>query len=399
MPVTSISPRRFARLLLAAFLASELAGCAASADPEPVPTTSVAGDVVDGGGAAEVAEPARALIVADERGALTLVDLATEDRTTISGPGDPGVVDVGSDGRFVFVVREQEGRGVVGIVDSGRWTMPHGDHSHYFRGEPRVLGEVEGEGRARLGIGADATVIRFDGEAAVVDHDDLGEGAVDPDLSALPGDRPAVVIAGQLIGATDAGVEAPAAIAPCREAGDAVLTRVGLVFGCADGAVLLSRDIGGSVSVEAIPYPPDVAAPAAVLAGRPDRPDLAGVAGDRGAWLLDVRERSWTLLLTDTPVIAAAAVGDDDARTAVVAADGTVRVLAPDATVLARSEPILAAAVADPALRDRVRLLVDGDHAWVSDPAGGSVIEIDLDDAHTTRTFRDLQPWTVELVG
>lgn len=397
--MTSISRRRSVRLLLAALLASGLAGCAASSEPDPAQTTSAAGDVVDGGGAAEVAEPALALIVADERGALTLVDLATEDRTTIAGPGGPGLVDVGSDGRFVFVVREQAGRGVVGIVDSGRWTMPHGDHSHYFRGEPRILGEVEGEGRARLGIGADATVIRFAGEAAVVDHEELGEGTVDPERSALPGDRPTVTIAGQLVGATDAGIEAPAAVAPCREAGDAVLTRVGVVFACADGAVLLSREVGGGVSAEAVPYPPDAAAPAPVLAGRPDRPDLAGVAGDRGAWLLDVRERTWTLLPTDTPIVAAAAVGDDEARTAVVAADGTVRVLAPGAAVLARSEPILAAAVADPALRDRVRLLVDGDHAWVSDPAGGSVIEIDLDDGRTIRTFTGLHPWAVELVG
>lgn len=388
--------RRTTQLLVITFIAAGLLGCAASAGPE----MATAGDVVDGGGAAEVAEPALALVVADEHGGLTLIDLDTGERAEIAEPGADRIAGVDGSGRFIFVVREKAGDSVVSIVDSGRWTVPHGDHSHYFRGEPRALGIVDGAGQARLGIEADATVIRFDGEAAVLDHETLGEGAVDPQRSPLPGDGPAVIVAGQLVEASDAGIETRGATAaPCREASDVDLTRVGAVFACADGAVLASRDIGGAVSLEALPYPAGVDTPALALAGRSDRPDLAGVAGDRGIWLLDVRERAWTFLTTDAPVIAAAAIGDDGARTAVLAADGTVRVLAPDAAVLARTEPILADALADPMLREGVRMLVDGDHAWVSDPAGGSVIEIDLDDGRVTRRFDGLQPWSVELVG
>jgi hypothetical protein len=393
--VTTTFRRRAAALLATTFLASAIVGCAASDAPE-IAATSPAGDVVDGGGAAEVAEPARALVVADERGGLTLLDLATEDRSVIAEPGDRRISDLEGSGRFLFVVRD----GAVGIVDSGRWTMPHGDHSHYFRGEPRALGTVDGDGQALIGAGADATVIRFDGEVAVVDHEALGEGTVDPARSALDGDGAAIAVAGHLVTATDAGIEiAGAPAAPCVAASDVDLTRVGVVFACADGAVLVTREVDGTASSESIPYPADAGAPALALSGRTDRPDLAGVSADGGAWLLDVRERTWTLLPSDVPLVDAAAIGDDASRTAAIAADGTVRILAADGAELARTEPLLADALADAAPSERVQLLVDGDHAYVSDPVGGSVHEIDLDDARVTRIFADLHPWAVELVG
>jgi hypothetical protein len=105
------------------------------------------------------------------------------------------------------------------------------------------------------------------------------------------------------------------------------------------------------------------------------------------------------LLPSDVPLLQAAALGDDDSRTVVIDADGRVRVLAADGAVLARTEPLLAASVADPALRDRVQLLVDARHAYVIDPATGVVHEIDHGDGTVTRTFTDLDPWFVQQVG
>ncbi|MBW8764306.1 MAG: hypothetical protein JF592_17300 [Microbacterium sp.] len=393
--MTTTFRRRAAALLATTFLACAVVGCAAPERPE-IAATALDGDGVDGGGAAEVAEPARALIIADERGGLTLLDLATEDRQVIAEPQSERVAGVEGTGRFVYVVRE----GAVEVVDSGRWTMPHGDHSHYFRGEPRTVGAVDGDGQALIGVGADATVIRFEDEAAVLEHEPLGEGAVDPARSAIDGGGPAIVVAGHLLIATDAGIAGvDASAVPCQAASDVDLTRVGTVFACAEGAVLVSREVDGTVSSESIPYPAGVAAPALTLSGRPDRPDLAGVSVDGGAWLLDVRERTWTLLTSDVPLVDAAAIGDDDGRTAVIASDGSVRILAADGTVLARTDPLLADALADPALSERLQLLVDGDHAYVPDPATGSVHEIDLDDGRVTRTFSDLRLWAVELVG
>ena len=214
----------------------------------------------------------------------------------------------------------------------------------------------------------------------------------------LPFSGHLLVATGETLEILDAEGTATGITAPCVTATDADITRVGAVFACETGAVLVTREVGGALAAELIPYP--AGAPSARdLSGRADRPDLAGVAGDQGAWLLDSRAREWMLLATDTPLLRAAAIGDDDSRTVVVATDGTVRVLAADGSELARTDPLLAASAADPALRDRVQLIVDARHAYVTDPATGAVHEIDHRDGTVTRTFADLDSRYVQLVG
>ena len=390
-------------LSLAAFLTlAGLTACASPGAPQSAtPASAITGDGVDGGGAAEVAEPARALILADERGALTLLDLQTEERTIIAEAGAE-IAALDGTGRFLLLTREIHGESTVDVVDSGRWTQPHGDHSHYFLGEPRDLGAIEGDGHAIVGIGADATVIRFDGddEAVTLRHEALAEGGTDAvTRAAVEATGPVAEVAGTLVVATADGIAASGLPpTPCSAASDVDTTRVGTVFACAEGAVLVRREVGGAVGAESIPYPPGAPASSA-LAGRADRPDLAGVAGEAGAWLLDVRARTWTLLPSDRPLVRAAAIGDDDSRTVAVDADGRVRILGSDGALLARTDPLVADALAVDALRDRVQLLVDGDHAYVSDLASGAVHEIDLDDGAVTRTFADLRPWALALVG
>lgn len=368
--------------------------------------TALPNDGVDGGGAAEVASPALALVIADERGELTLLDLETEERSPLARPA-AGAATVTGGGRFLHVTRETADETSVDIVDSGRWTVPHGDHSHSFLGDAGVLGTVDGEGPADVRIGDSATAIRFGTEVVLIDHDALTAVDNAPRLT-LPLDPagPVLPFSGHLLAAADDTVEildadaaATGITAPCADATDADITRVGAVFACADGAVLITREVGGGLAVEPIPYPAG-SAPAADLSGRADRPDLAGVAGDQGAWLLDARTREWMLLPTDTPLLRAAAIGDDDSRTVAIALDGTVRVLAADGTELARTQPLLAASVTTPVLRDRVQLIVDAHHAYVSDPATGAVHEIDhRDGADVTRIFDDLDPHHVQLVG
>lgn len=393
-------PRIRPALLLATVLAvAGLVGCGSVGSPASTESPP-AGDVVDAGGAAELAEPARALVIADEHGELTLLDLETEEREVIAeGAGE--ITGLDSNGRFVFVSREDAGAGSVEIVDSGRWTMPHGDHSHYFRGEPRTLGSIEGsiegDGAVVVGIGSDGTGVSFGGaEAVILDHETLAEeGTAEQGADAATQSGTAGIVlpfAGQTVVATASAIEVPGSPPiPCAESSDADITRVGAVFACADGAVLVTREVGGALAAESIPYPTGTAAPASALAGRADRPDLAGVAAEGGAWLLDVRQRAWTLLPSDTPLLRAVAIGDDDSRTVAVDADGRVRILGADGAVLARTEPLV-----DP---DRVQLLVDAEHAYVSDSSTGDVHEIDLDDARVSRTFSDLQTWAFVLVG
>lgn len=411
--MTSSAFRRapFALVMLAAALS--LTACVAPAAPRPTASAGASSSEhgIDGGGGVEVAAPALALMVADESGALTLLDLETDQRTAL-GDRREGLQSMVTDGRRVYLAHGVDSEMTVDIVDSGRWTVPHGDHSHSFLAEPRTVGAVEGEGVATVRVGDLGTAVRFaGGDTVVLDHETLGEKSFEAP-EPLEASEPvalggvALPFAGHLIAATETSVEirdvdgaiTSAEGAACAHATDADISRVGAVFTCAHGAVLLTREVGGAVSVETIPYPAE-ATPTTALSGRPDRPDLAGTAGDQGAWLLDVRQRQWTLLPSDVPLLRASALGDDDSRTVAIDADGRVRVLAADGAVLVRTEPLLAASVADPVLRDRVQLLVDAHHAYVTDPATGAVHEIHHRDGRVTRTFTDLDPWFVQQVG
>lgn len=393
-----------AALLVAALV---LSACSAPAETQPAASASPTGHGIDGGGAGEVVSPALALVIADDRGALTLLDLDTEERSSLAR-GRDDETDVFGDGRLFYRVHDDAGATSVEVFDTARWTVPHGDHTHSFRGEPRLLGAFDGEGAVRLTVGERRSALAFEGgEVVLLAHDELAEGLEAAPRVPVEARGPIVPFAGHLLAVTsDASIEVldltgaavPGAGASCTDASDADVTRVGTVFACADGAALFTREVGGVIAVETLAYPADAAA-AMDLSGRPDRPDLAGVAGSQGAWLLDVRQRRWTLLPSDVPLLRAAALGDDDSRTVAIDMDGRVRVLAPDGRVLVRTEPLLAASVADPLLRDRVQLLVDARHAYVTDPATGAVHEIDHDDGRVTRTFAALEPWFIQQVG
>lgn len=401
----------FAALALTLLALPACSTSASSPSPDAEPSASFDGHGIDAGAAAEVAAPALALVIADADGEVTLLDLASEERSVI-GEALPDVGSVESDGRLVYVTHADGDRSSVDVIDTARWTVPHGDHSHSLQGEPRLIGTLDGDGDgdgdARITAGAQRATVHFaDGDLVLLPHDELsGDLAAAPRLP-LDATGSVVPFADHLlVPTTDAAIEvldtdgAPVtgAATPCTAPADADITRVGAVIACAEGAVLFTREVGGAIRGAELPVPDGPPAPTA-LAGRADRPDLAGVAGDRGAWLLDVRQRQWTLLPSDVPLLRAVAVGDDDSRTVAIDVDGRVRVLSSDGTVIARTDPLLAASVADPALRERLQLVVDATHAYVTDPASGSVHEIDHDDGVVTRSFTDLDPWFLAQVG
>ena len=409
------SPRALSRTASLAAAAALLLGVTACAPAAPTaPATATAPDAhgIDAGAvaevaAAEVAAPALALVIADGSGELTLLDLDTEARSTLA-PGRDDVAGLFGDGRLLYRAHDTEGGTAVEVIDSARWTVPHGDHTHSFRGEPRTLGALEGEGGVQVVAGEQRATVGFaSGELVLLAHDALADGLDAAPRATVDASGPVAFLADHLLvptaGATieqldPAGDPVADAATPCADPSDADITRVGVAFTCTEGAVLFSREVGGTIATERIPYPAN-ALPASSLSGRTDRPDLAGVAGAQGAWLLDARHRQWMLLSSDVPLLRASALGDDDSRTVAIDVDGRVRVLAADGTVLARTEPLLAASVGDPALRESVQLLVDAQHAYVTDPATGAVHEIDHGDGTVTRTFADLDPRFVQQVG
>ena len=376
-----------------------ITSCASDARPAPAAEATTDAHDVGAGGAAEVSAPALALVIADADGAVTLLDLETEERTPLAEPST-GVERIDSDGRLIFVAHDS----TVDVIDSARWTVPHGDHTHSFLGDAGLIGSIDGAG-VHVHAGEQSATVQLGGEVVVLPHEDLSlENAVRLDIAA---DGPVLAFAGHLLAPSggvievhdDLGDLSSGSGVPCAGVSDADITRVGAVFTCADGAVLFTREVGGAVAGEHIPTPPGASA-AAALAGRTGRPDLAGVAGDQGAWLLDVRQRTWTLLPSEVPLLRAVAVGDDESRTIAVDAAGRALIIGQDGAVLARTEPLVAASLADPASLDRLQLIVDARHAYLTDPAAGAVYELDhTDDLRLARTFTDLDPWFVQQVG
>lgn len=389
-------PSRTAGLALLPATLVLLAACSDTAAPSKPRDTAGHGAVA---GAAEVAEPQLHLVSIDETGATSMLDLLTGEATDLDTTGPS--TSVTSDGRYVFAADETG----VDVVDSGVWTWDHTDHFHYYRAQPDAVGRIAGRGTATVSTGmlstAGGTGLFFpeSGEAVLLDNAALSRGRLEETLRldvgphdgivaplgdgavvSEPGDRLRVVDArGERIGGTE-----------CVDASGTITTRVGLVVGCADGAVLLTLDGDGDEPVlERIAYPSGAAAPATSFSARKGRPTVAGLGDGSGIWLLDTRERSWQWIETQTPVVAASAVDDADTHVVALGEDGTVQVYGTSGEQLARTDPLLASTLADPELAPRVTLTVDAQRAYVNASADGVVHEIDYaDGARVARSLR-----------
>jgi hypothetical protein len=399
------------RTLGTVLAAAALLGTAACASPPPDAPTSSAVPHGFVAGAAEMAEPQLHLATVTATGDVTLLDLLDGTESAL-GTLD-GLTGVSTDGRFVFAAAAAAG--TVSIVDTGVWTVDHEDHQHYYRAEPAPVGTITGAGSGVVSGGGSLTTVRFaeTGTGIILDHADLGDGTL-TELGRIQAEAGAGVLvpAGDRViaGRTDApgtatngagavqvldrtGQPVTGQAADCAELSGTITTRVGVVFGCADGALLATAGAhDGDVEFERIPYPEPVAAAHRALSfdNRAGRPTVAAVAGDTGAWLLDTRERSWSRLSTDTPLLQVAAVDDSAGHVVALAADGRVIVLDATGTTLAATEPLLPGtlAAADPATRAGVELTVDAGRAYLNAPLEGVVYEIDYaDGARIARTF------------
>lgn len=399
MPSSPHSPGVLVRPFLSAALVLSLAGCTAAGATASTPPGDTHGYVE---GAVELSEARLSLIAGGADGLLTQFDLVTGERRALAEATAGDILGVTGDGRYIFRVVSAGAQSEVEILDSGVWTVEHGDHFHYYAAGPRAIGSVTGSGTPAIRTADRRTAVTFpgDGEVIVLAHDDLDDGSLGeperveitshPGVEVIPYADTLLTTAPGADGTAariDAIGSASDAAMTCAGASAPTLTRVGVVFPCATGAVLVTG-ADGDVTFEEIPYPEQVAPPATALDGRTGRPSVAGVAGSSGAWRLDTRAREWTFLPTAAPVLSVSAVSDDADLT--VAVDVTGRVLVMDAAgaTVAVSEAVLAESVADPATASQIRLIVDAQRAYVSDPAGNRILEIDYrDGARIARTF------------
>lgn len=373
-----------------------LTGCTAAESSAPTESAAGHSEAAHGeiAGAQELSEPALHLTTVDAAGAVHHLDLLDE-QESILAEIEP-IDDLVSDGRYLFGIRE----GSVTVIDSGVWTWSHIDHFHYYEAPSRVIGDISGRGAATVVPGESGVGIKFDEEAVLVETGPLAdgeivesfridipthEGIVVPLADGAAVTEPDGTGAVRALRMVDADGE-PGDAVPCASAAGTITTVVGTVVGCADGAVLAVD--GDPETWESIDYPADAATPATAFAARKSRPTVAAVAGDSGVWLLDTRERSWSFVDAGERIVLVGAVDDDAGRVLALTATGSVLVLT-DGEITARTEPLVAASLADPELAAGVDFVIDQHRAYLNGPAEQAMWEIDpAGDARISRTFQ-----------
>ncbi|MFC8370844.1 MULTISPECIES: hypothetical protein [unclassified Streptomyces] len=389
-------------------LALLTAGCAEQDDDTSSPKAGSTASATPHGyveGAQEAAEQQSRLVLNDPgAGDTRVLDLITgktheESRTT-------GTTELTTDGRFGYFHTPDGTR----VLDAGTWTVDHGDHVHYYRAAIRDAGRFPAGSGARVrGDAAVTAVTGEDGRATIHRRADLEEGRVGSPRT-LPGTHAGAVVpyAEHLLTLTGDGkgntpkvavydreggrVASPDAT--CEDpAGDAV-TRRGVVFGCADGALLIRED-DGDFTAERIPYDRDLPAGerASSFRHRAGSDTLTAPAGDRAVWVLDVTERTWTRVGTG-PVVAANTAGEGSPLL-VLETDGALHGYdIATGEPVARTERLLTGDLRAGTDGHGPVIEVDRSRAYLNDPEGSRVYEIDYNDSlRVARTFDlDMKP-------
>jgi hypothetical protein len=381
--------------------------CAGQNDDVSTPKSTASASAPHGyvEGAQEKAEQQSRLLLSDPgTGDTRVLDLITGKAQEVSRR--TGTAELTTDGRFGYFHTS----GGTHVLDVGAWTVDHGDHVHYYRAAIRDVGRLPGGSGTRVRSDAAVTAVTDeDGRATIYRRAELEKGKVGSPRT-LPGTHAGVVVpyAEHLLSLTDDGQDAARLAVYDREGkrvaspdtecgdprGDAV-TRRGVVLGCADG-VLLVRETDGAFTARKIPYGSDVpeAERATAFRHRPGSDTLTAPAGDRAVWVLDVTERTWTRVRTG-PVVSANTAGEGSVLI-VLETDGSLHGYdISTGKQVSKTKPLLTSAPetgtdgnVEPVIE------VDRSRAYLNDPKGRRVYEIDYNDnLRIARTFGlDIEP-------
>jgi hypothetical protein len=347
---------------------------------------------------------------------LELIDLDDLSSTSIELPAPASLgSSLSEDRRFLFTAHE----GAVGVVDTGVWSEPHGDHFHHYSSPAALLGAVDGPNPSHLVSHDRVTAHYFDGtgEAVLIDEDSLTDGEI-VELGRVVTGEPhhgfAVPAAGHYVVTvpTEDMEQLPNAIGVSEAEGAIIETydcplahgESGLPGGaaaaCGDGVLVVSSDAGTWTGTH-LSYPEVAdedpygygAARAWTLFPSADHDLLAAPYGARH--LLTVDPVALTLTAFDVALdVATLGVGVHQSGALVVLTlDGEVFLVDPeDGSVLSSVEAVTPFEEGDPNEPYRL-LVVSGDRAYVSDPATDSVVEVSLGDVVAVERTIDL-PFT-----
>ncbi len=169
-----VTPWASAVLVLIAMLASSCAGDTDN-DSRPAATSSSATPHGYVEGAQEAAEPQSRLLLNDpDSGYSRVLDLITGKVHRTAQV--KGTVRLGTDGRFGYL----HASGGIHVLDSGAWTVDHGDHVHYYSAAIRDVGELPVGSRAQVRSDAVVTAVTSGGGRTVLyDRSKLEKGRIE----------------------------------------------------------------------------------------------------------------------------------------------------------------------------------------------------------------------------
>ncbi|MGW5929741.1 hypothetical protein ACWF2L_26425 [Streptomyces anulatus] len=398
----NVTPWASAALVLTALLTTSCAG----EDPdagrsEANPPSATPHGYVEG--AKEAAEQQSRLLLNDpDSGNTGVLDLVTGKVHRTAEVKD--AVRLGMDGRFGYL-QAPDG---THVLDSGAWMVDHGDHVHYYSAPTRDVGEIPAGSQAQIRSDVAVTAVTDEnGRTVLYDRGKLEKGRIatprtlrgtytgavvpyEEHLLAFANRGGAIKLVvldrkGERVSSPDVTCEAPR--------GDAV-TRRGVILGCADGALLV-RAQDGAFTAEKIPYGKHVPGQerATTFRHRPGSDTLTAQAGGDAVWVLDVAERTWKQVETG-PVVAVNTAGEGSPLL-VLETDGSVHGYdIATGKQTARTKPLLTPGKPDGSDGNAPVIEVDRSRAYVNDPEGKKVFEIDYNDGlRIARSFDlDVKP-------
>lgn len=401
------------RIATAVAASSILVACGTTVrhDADSTRTPAPDSDLTAEAGSTEVAGPRPRLVLADANsGRIDIVDLTTEETLDTFDLGHRTTLTTVNE-RYVYAVSDSGD--TVHVLDPGSWTIDHGDHTHSYTKRPAELGRLDGSGPTQVITGDRKVATFFDGIAAadVTTFDTLSDGSSEPELS-ITTDAPhhGVVVPIDDHFLVSHAADDPAESRPStfelrdgsgtyvktfgtacpRMRGEAVFDTY-VIAACDDG-LFVARVDGVEWTSEKVPYPEGITPRTRPNEFRRQGPVVVGVAGpvtaNDGVLAFDSVTRQWTHITTPAPVLDTNLSGDGT-MVFTVLADGTFRIYdtvtgAETASVRVLLEPPGSTDMAQPT----PRIVVSGKRAYVTDPAGARVQEIDYrDDARIARTL------------
>jgi hypothetical protein len=395
--------RRTTRRIVPAIFATALVAGCGSDGTEP---TSASGDTEGG------APHQRLVITESDSPVVHILDLETGEPVAELELDD--VVDMRgaaftSDGRYFLAPHSES----VTIIDGGVWSEPHGDHDDHHVVDPSVVGSVLGPLPTHLVSADGVTALYFDGagEAIIVDEASFAAGSVE-EIATVTTTEPhhgfAVPVGeGYMITVPSADMDLMPNLVgvadqsgalymeeTCTETHGETTITGGAAAACKEGVLVFTGDREPWDST-LIPYP------------EVDDHDPYGF-GEPRSWILHTPNTvEWIVapmgtnhVLRVDPMAGQAAAFDMDERVAlfgtdvdaegrivVLTTDGTVHLVNADTGTTEQSATVIDAFAEDDPGTPYPRLIVTGDHAYLSDPATSTILGISLDDLSVATTI------------